>query len=108
MPGGNRLSISFDFIVLHFLGKNEGRGSKMEWVKVVEVHDFGEAEVIRSLLESEGIPVMIKDEEAARIFPGILGNIRILVPEDRVEAAEAELRSVGRLDKGIEENSIDK
>lgn len=75
----------------------------MEWIKVADVHDFGEAEIIRSMLAAEGIPIMIKDEEAARVFPGVLGNIRILVPEDKVEAARAELRSVGQLSDAVKE-----
>lgn len=75
----------------------------MEWIKVADVCDFGEAEIIRSMLAAEGIPIMIKDEEAARVFPGVLGSIRILVPEDKFDVAAAELRNVGRLDRDVKE-----
>jgi hypothetical protein len=109
MPDKNWLRIAFDFIVLRLLGKNEGRGSNnMEWVKIVEVHDLREAEIIRSMLTSVGIPIMIKDEETVRIFPGILGNIRILVPGDRLEEAKAVLQSVGSPNQEFEEKPIDK
>jgi hypothetical protein len=84
-------------MVFLFLGKNESRGYIVEWIAVAAVRDFGEAEIIRGMLAAQGIPIMIKDEEAARIFPGVLGNICILVPEDQVAAAKAELRSIGQL-----------
>lgn len=69
----------------------------MEWVEIVVVRDFGEAEIIRSLLAVEGIPIMIRDEEVARIFPNVLGDIKILVPEDQAEKARDELRSIREL-----------
>ena len=64
----------------------------MEWVEVASVRDFGEAEIIRGLLAAEGIPIMIRDEEAARLFPQVLGEIRILVPGDQADKAREELR----------------
>jgi len=50
-----------------------------------------EANVIKSHLESEGIPVMLQYESAGRVF-GLtvdgLGEIRILVTQEFVEEAK--------------------
>ncbi len=49
-----------------------------------------QASVIKSHLESEGIPVFLEYESAGRVF-GLtvdgLGEVRILVPEESVEEA---------------------
>ena len=49
-----------------------------------------EANVIKSHLECEGIPVMLQYESAGRVF-GLtvngLGEVKILVPEELVEEA---------------------
>ncbi|MCL5959811.1 MAG: DUF2007 domain-containing protein [Chloroflexi bacterium] len=50
------------------------------------------AQVVKGLLESEGIPVVLKYESAGRVYGFIvdgLGEVRLLVPEScREKAAE--------------------
>jgi len=49
------------------------------------------AEVTRSHLESEGIPVLLQPESIGRLFgvvSGGLGMVRILVPQEYVEEAK--------------------
>jgi hypothetical protein len=60
--------------------------------RLVEVHrcDRAEAVVVRSLLESEGIPVLLRSRLAHSVHPftvGAQGEVRVLVPE--AEAARS-------------------
>jgi len=63
---------------------------KSDFVVVMVVQGEVRANVIKSHLESEGIPVMLKYEGAGRIY-GILadgmGEVKILVPEDWADEA---------------------
>ena len=58
--------------------------------ELVAVEGSMEAEIIKSKLESYGIPVLLQYEAAGRIF-GItmdgLGKVRVLVPQDLLEEA---------------------
>jgi hypothetical protein len=58
--------------------------------ELVAVEGSMEAEIIKSKLESFGIPVLLQYEAAGRIF-GItmdgLGKVRVLVPLDLLEEA---------------------
>jgi len=58
--------------------------------ELVAVEGNMEAEIIKSKLESYGIPVLLQYEAAGRIF-GItmdgLGKVRVLVPQDLLEEA---------------------
>ncbi len=60
-------------------------------VVVCKVQGEVEAQVIKSHLESEGIPVLLKYESMGRVF-GLtvdgLGEISILVPKDLAEEAK--------------------
>lgn len=57
-----------------------------------------EAQIIKSRLESEGIPVVLDYEPIGAIF-GLtvngLGEVRVLVPAEEAEAARLALREVG-------------
>ena len=54
--------------------------------------DDGEAEMIRQLLESYGIPVQMVSDVAHSVYPITLdglGEVRILVPENKLAEARA-------------------
>lgn len=54
-----------------------------EWVTIDEVQGELQAELLRSLLESQRIPVKLNQEGAGRAFGlsvGHLGTVQILVP----------------------------
>ncbi len=57
----------------------------MEWVRVKRVQGMVEANIIKGLLEANGVPVRLKHETAAVLF-GLtlngLGEVEILVPEN--------------------------
>lgn len=63
---------------------------KSNFIVIKKVHGELIANIIKSHLESEGIPVFLKYESAGMIFAitvdGI-GEIQILVPQDRTEEA---------------------
>jgi hypothetical protein len=59
------------------------------WV-VIAVVSWIEAEVMRSKLESEGIPCLLQREAAGAVFGitiGPLGEVRVLVPEPLADRA---------------------
>ncbi len=64
---------------------------KSQYVVISTVQGQLAANVIKSHLESEGIPVLLKYESAGLIY-GItadgIGEVRILVPEDVAEEAK--------------------
>lgn len=67
-----------------------------EWSELLMTYDEIEAEIIKDLLESGGIPVVIKSSKVTP-YPvniGKMGEIRILVMEDDLEAAKAVIRSL--------------
>ncbi len=65
--------------------------SRADFVVIDTVQGELTAHVIKSHLESEGIPVLLQYESAGVIF-GLtldgLGEVRILVPQDLVEEAK--------------------
>ena len=65
-----------------------------EWSELLVTYDEIEAEMIKDLLESGGILVVIKSSKVSP-YPvniGKMGEIRILVKEDDLEAAKAVIR----------------
>ena len=64
---------------------------RQEFVEIVRVQGDLQASVIKSHLESEGIPVLLRYESAGRVF-GLtvdgLGEVRVLVPQDLAEEAK--------------------
>jgi len=65
-----------------------------EWTELLVTYDEIEAEMIKDLLESGGIPVKIRSSKVTP-YPvniGKMGEIRILVKEDDLEAAKAVIR----------------
>jgi hypothetical protein len=65
-------------------------GGKSQFVVISKVQGQGIANVIKSHLESEGIPVFLQYESAGPIY-GItldgIGEVRILVPKEFTEEA---------------------
>ena len=69
----------------------------VEWVVVATSTWLHEALFLKSVLESEGIEVMIPDEYTLGVQPlysNLLGGARVMVPSDDKTRAEALLRSV--------------
>lgn len=65
-----------------------------EWVEILIIFDQLEAEMIKDLLESGGIPVVLRSSKVSP-YPvniGKIGEIRILVKREDREAAEEVLR----------------
>ncbi len=63
---------------------------KTEWVEVFITCDSIEAEIIKDLLESGGMPVILKSSKVAP-YPvniGSMGEIRILVREEDTDTAK--------------------
>lgn len=65
-----------------------------EWVEILIIFDQLEAEMIKDLLESGGIPVVLRSSKVSP-YPvniGKIGEIKILVKRENREAAEEVLR----------------
>jgi hypothetical protein len=65
-----------------------------EWVEILITFDQLEAEMIKDLLESGGIPVVLRSSKVSP-YPvniGKIGEIKILVKREDREAAEEVLR----------------
>jgi Putative prokaryotic signal transducing protein len=61
-----------------------------EWVEIVITYDPLEAEMIKDVLESGGIPVVLRSSKVSP-YPvniGKIGEIKILVRKEDQEAAE--------------------
>jgi hypothetical protein len=69
----------------------------MNFVKVAEAQGITEAEIIKSFLESNGIPAELRYESIGKVL-GIttdgLGVVKILVPEEKEEEAKKLIESV--------------
>jgi hypothetical protein len=46
-----------------------------------------EAEMVKALLEGEGIEVFIQHPHANALYPGVLGEIKVQIREEDVEVA---------------------
>lgn len=62
------------------------------FVKLVTLYDPAQAEVLRGLLEAQGIQTLLSKEAAGQLygtFVGRLGEIELYVPAEHEEAAQA-------------------
>lgn len=61
-----------------------------EWVEVFVTYDAIEAEMIKDLLESGGMPVVLKSSKVAPypVSIGKMGEVKVLVRKGDKEAAE--------------------
>jgi len=69
------------------------------WVEVLVTYDPIEAEIIKDLLESGGIPVLLRSSKVTP-YPvniGKIGEIKILVREEDKETAEKVIEQGGSL-----------
>ena len=66
--------------------------SNEDWVVVLHISGELQAELLRGLLESQGIPVRLSQEGAARVFGftvGPMANVEIMVPESHFQEAKS-------------------
>ncbi len=71
-----------------------------EWVELLITYDPVEAEIIKDLLESGGIPAVLRSSKVSP-YPvniGKMGEIKILVRKDDKETAEKVIREKGDAD----------
>ncbi len=75
--------------------------TEQEWVLVDTVQGQLQAEILRGLLEAQGIMVWLNAQGAARAYAvsvGTLGAVEILVPSSAVEQAKQTLEAYYRGD----------
>jgi hypothetical protein len=78
-----------------------GKDEPLRWVVIAIVSGI-EAEVMRSKLESEGIPCVLQREAAGSVYGitiGPLGEVRVLVPESLADRAYDLLNEGEELDE---------
>ena len=76
-----------------------------EWVEVLVTYDSLEAEMIKDLLESGGIPVVLRSSKVSP-YPvniGKMGEIKILVKKEDKESAERVISCEGEEGSGLPE-----
>jgi hypothetical protein len=64
---------------------------KKNWILLHKVHNHGESEVIRGMLEAQDIDVLLAQEGAAKAIGlnvGTLGEIQIHVKAEDIETAQ--------------------
>ncbi len=65
--------------------------NEMKWEKLTEVYGHLEADVIKSFLEAEGVPVELFQESVGRhIYPTTvngLARVQLFVPKEKAEEA---------------------
>ena len=70
---------------------------KLEWEPLTEIQGRMEAEVIKSYLEAEGVPVeMFQEAVGHHIYPVVvngLGRVQLFVPRERLAQARALLEA---------------
>lgn len=69
-----------------------------EWVEVFVTYDEIEAEILQGLLESGGIPVVVR---SAKVTPypvnvGKMGEVKVLVKRESKAAAEELIREISK------------
>ena len=65
--------------------------SKKEWVEIATVHGEIRANVIKSLLEDNSIPVVLRFRVGSSVYPFTVGNlseVKVLVPKFFAEKAK--------------------
>ena len=86
-----------------------------DYVTVYVANGQLDAEMVRGFLEASGIPAMISQESVGKVFglaSGPLGEVNVLVPEEKTDEALELLASMERGDfinnRGDEDSSKDK
>lgn len=63
-----------------------------KFVKLITLHDPAQAEVLRGLLEAQGMQVLLSKEAIGQVygtFVGRMGEIELYVPAEHEDAARA-------------------
>jgi hypothetical protein len=65
------------------------------WVEVLITYDPLEAEIVKDLLESGGVPVVLRSSKVSPypVNVGKIGEIKVLVKNEDKETAEAVIKS---------------
>ena len=66
-----------------------------EWVEVLITYDFLEAEIVKDLLESGGVPVVLRSSKVSPypVNVGKMGEVKVLVRKEDKETAEEVIKS---------------
>lgn len=77
-----------------------------EWVELLFTYDEVEAQIVKRLLEGEGIQVILNSMKM-RPYPvsiGKMGEVKLLVMEEELERAKEILKAMGDLssESGVE------
>ena len=70
--------------------------SEQTWKTVISIQGELQAEILRGLLEAQGIPVQLSQEGVARVYGlgvGPLAEVDILVPANKFQAAQEIIES---------------
>jgi hypothetical protein len=69
---------------------------EQNWVSVITIQGELQAEIMRGLLEAQGVPVQLSGEGVARVYgltAGPLAEVDILVPEIKLSDAQEVIRA---------------
>lgn len=77
-----------------------------EWVEILFTYDEIEAQIVKKLLEGEGIQVVLRSMKV-RPYPvsiGKMGEVKLMVREEELERAKEIIKAMGELssENGIE------
>ena len=76
---------------------------ELKWEKLAEVYGRLEADVIKSYLEAEGVPVELFQESVGQsAFPTTidgLGRVQIFVPKEKAAEAAQAVRSLSKFQR---------
>jgi len=74
--------------------RKDKREKNEEWIEILVTYDYLEAEIIKDLLESGGIPVVIRSAKV-RPYPvniGKMGEVKVLVRKVDKEEADGVIK----------------
>jgi hypothetical protein len=69
--------------------------TEKNWVVLDDIPGMMDVEILKGLLEAQGIPVVLSQEGAGKslgLYVGPLGEVQILVPESKFESAREILK----------------
>ena len=74
--------------------KNEGEAPK--WETILVLHDPVQAEILKGMLEANGVQVLLSKEGAAKalgLSVGAMSEIELRVPSNQIELAQQLMRN---------------
>ncbi|MBA1336445.1 MAG: hypothetical protein HPY66_2880 [Firmicutes bacterium] len=84
------------------MGNNDVEDTE-EWAFLMNVYNDTEAEIVKGMLEAEGIPAVIRYKGMGtflKVYTGTVIDVDLYVPRDRLEKAR---KLVGHMDSGVSE-----